>query len=152
MNPHGSPQIVTLDPATDAAALRALRLACATAHAAEPLEADWDALDPLSLHLGARTEQGQWVASVRLTPDRRIDRLGLLPHWRRRGRNPAPWPPAAACPSPTRGEGNAQASRGFPPCLLPSWEKVPEGRKRGDGGKAAVLWRLPQRKEAHPPA
>ncbi|WP_434990404.1 GNAT family N-acetyltransferase [Xanthomonas melonis] len=85
MNPHGSPQIVTLDPATDAAALRALRLACATAPAADPLEPDWDALDPLSLHLGARTEQGQWVASVRLTPDRRIDRLGLLPHWRRRG-------------------------------------------------------------------
>ncbi|MCC4620006.1 GNAT family N-acetyltransferase [Xanthomonas cassavae CFBP 4642] len=85
MSLHGRPQIVSLDPATDAAALRALRLAWAGAAPGSSAEAEWDALDPLSLHLAARTEGGRLVASVRLTPDRRIDRLGLLPDWRRRG-------------------------------------------------------------------
>ncbi|MFC0152135.1 GNAT family N-acetyltransferase [Xanthomonas dyei] len=85
MSPHGRPQIVALDPAADAAALRALRQACTTAIAGIAHDAEWDALDPLSLHLAARTDDGQLVASVRLTPDRRIDRLGLLPDWRRRG-------------------------------------------------------------------
>ncbi|WJM85503.1 GNAT family N-acetyltransferase [Dickeya chrysanthemi] len=32
-----------------------------------------------------RTDDGQLIAAVRLTPDRRIDRLGVLPDWRRRG-------------------------------------------------------------------
>ncbi|MCC4606090.1 GNAT family N-acetyltransferase [Xanthomonas campestris pv. badrii] len=85
MSPHGRPRIVSLDLAEDAAALRALRLAWGSAAPGDPAETEWDALDPLSLHLAARTEEGQLVASVRLTPDRRIDRLGLLPDWRRRG-------------------------------------------------------------------
>ncbi|MCL1529955.1 GNAT family N-acetyltransferase [Xanthomonas nasturtii] len=84
MSPHASPQIVTLHPASDAAALRALRLACVTGSAGDTGDADWDALDPLSLHLATRIE-GQLVASVRLTADRRLDRLGVLPDWRRRG-------------------------------------------------------------------
>ncbi|NIK01744.1 GNAT family N-acetyltransferase [Xanthomonas cannabis] len=85
MSPHGRPQIVSLDPATDAAALRTLRLACGGTAPGASAGAEWDALDPLSLHLVARTEEGQLVASVRLTPDRRVDRLGLVPDWRRRG-------------------------------------------------------------------
>ncbi|MBB4129512.1 GNAT family N-acetyltransferase [Xanthomonas sp. 3075] len=79
MSPRAWPQTVSLDPACDAATLRALRLACS------PGSSDWDALDPLSLHLAARSEGGQLVASVRLTPDRRVDRLGVVPDWRRRG-------------------------------------------------------------------
>ncbi|KOR48378.1 GNAT family acetyltransferase [Xanthomonas oryzae] len=85
MTPHASPQIVTLDPASDAGALRAVRLACATDTAGAISGAEWDALDPLSLHLAARTEDGQLIGSVRLTADRRLDRLGVLPDWRRRG-------------------------------------------------------------------
>ncbi|MEA9578222.1 GNAT family N-acetyltransferase [Xanthomonas nasturtii] len=85
MSPHGRPRIVPLDPASDAAALRALRQACTTGIAGNAHDAEWDALDPLSLHLAARIDDGQLVASVRVTPDRRIDRLGLLPDWRRRG-------------------------------------------------------------------
>lgn len=85
MSPHGRPQIVSLDPASDAAALRALRQACTTDSAGSAHAVDWDALDPLSLQLAARTDDGQLVASVRVTPDRRIDRLGLVPDWRRRG-------------------------------------------------------------------
>ncbi|WP_017164174.1 GNAT family N-acetyltransferase, partial [Xanthomonas phaseoli] len=85
MSAHARPQIVTLDPAVDAAALRALRLACATDTAGDTGGAEWDALDPLSLHLAARTDDGRLIASVRLTADRRLDRLGVLPGWRRRG-------------------------------------------------------------------
>ncbi|ASW44702.1 GNAT family N-acetyltransferase [Xanthomonas hortorum pv. vitians] len=85
MNHHARPQTVSLDPALDAAALRALRLACTTGTAGTTSDAEWDALDPLSLQLAMRTDDGQLIAAVRLTPDRRIDRLGVLPDWRRRG-------------------------------------------------------------------
>ncbi|XHH30791.1 GNAT family N-acetyltransferase [Xanthomonas euroxanthea] len=82
MSPQAGPRIVSLDPASDAAALRALRLACGSGDSGA---AEWDALDPLSLHLALRSEDGQLIGSVRLTADRRIDRLGILPGWRRRG-------------------------------------------------------------------
>ncbi|PPV08375.1 hypothetical protein XBLMG947_0935 [Xanthomonas bromi] len=126
MTPHASPQIVTLHPAADAAALRALRLACATA--GETSGGEWDALDPLSLHLAARIE-GQLIASVRLTADRRLDRLGVLPDWRRRGladqllaaavgtARQHGWPSLHASPSP-----NAEAlfaRQGFLPDTTP---------------------------------
>lgn len=81
MTPAGPAQIVTLDPATQAGTLRALR----AGWAASATEDSWDALDPLSLHLAARDADGELVAAVRLTPDRRIDRLGVLPALRRRG-------------------------------------------------------------------
>ncbi|WP_221261602.1 GNAT family N-acetyltransferase, partial [Xanthomonas campestris] len=81
MTPAGPAQIVILDPATQAGTLRALR----AGWAASATEDSWDALDPLSLHLAARDADGELVAAVRLTPDRRIDRLGVLPAWRRRG-------------------------------------------------------------------
>ncbi|GAE56851.1 hypothetical protein XPR_3486, partial [Xanthomonas arboricola pv. pruni MAFF 301420] len=84
MSSQAGPQIVSLDAASDAAALRALRLACGTG-STDDSAADWDALDPLSLHLALRSEDGQLIGSVRLTADRRIDRLGVLPGWRRRG-------------------------------------------------------------------
>ncbi|MBB5675472.1 GNAT family N-acetyltransferase [Xanthomonas arboricola] len=84
MSSHAGLQIVSLDAASDAATLRALRLACGTG-STEDSAADWDALDPLSLHLALRGEDGQLIGSVRLTADRRIDRLGVLPGWRRRG-------------------------------------------------------------------
>ncbi|MCF5955754.1 GNAT family N-acetyltransferase, partial [Xanthomonas perforans] len=73
---------------------------------------EWDALDPLSLHLAARTDDGQLIASVRLTADRRLDRLGVLPDWRRRGvadqllaaavdaARQHGWPGLHACPTP----------------------------------------------------
>ncbi|ATS38550.1 MULTISPECIES: GNAT family N-acetyltransferase [Xanthomonas] len=111
MTAYARPQIVTLDPAADAAALRALRLACATDTAGATGGVQWDALDPLSLHLAVRDE-GQLIASVRLTADRRLDRLGVLPNWRRRGvadqllaaavdaARRHGWPSLRACPSP----------------------------------------------------
>ncbi|NIJ78038.1 GNAT superfamily N-acetyltransferase [Xanthomonas campestris] len=85
MSPQAGPQVVPLDAASDAAALLALRLACGTGGADHSGTAEWDALDPLSLQLALRNEGGQLIGSVRLTADRRIDRLGVLPGWRRRG-------------------------------------------------------------------
>ncbi|MFC7521704.1 GNAT family N-acetyltransferase [Xanthomonas populi] len=85
MNHHARPQTVSLDQALDAAALRALRLACTTGTVGTTRDAAWDALDPISLQLAMRTDDGQLIAAVRLTPDRRIDRLGVLHDWRRRG-------------------------------------------------------------------
>ncbi|PPT78185.1 GNAT family N-acetyltransferase [Xanthomonas arboricola pv. populi] len=84
MSSQAGLQIVSLDAASDAAALRALRLACGTG-STDDSAADWDALDPLSLQLALRSDDGQLVGSVRLTADRRIDRFGVLPGWRRRG-------------------------------------------------------------------
>ncbi|MCC8471435.1 GNAT family N-acetyltransferase [Xanthomonas phaseoli] len=113
MTAHASLQIVTLNPPTDAGALRALRLACTTDTAGATGGAEWDALDPLSLHLAARIDDGQLIASVRLTADRRLDRLGVLPDWRRRGvadqllaaavdtARQHGWPSLRACPTPT---------------------------------------------------
>jgi hypothetical protein len=37
-----------------------------------------------------------------------------------------------APPSPTRGEGELRCVSGLDAPLLPSWEKVPEGRMRGN--------------------
>lgn len=71
MTPAGPAQIVILDPATQAGTLRALRAGWAASATGD----SWDALDPLSLHLAARDADGELAAAVRLTPDRRIDRL-----------------------------------------------------------------------------
>ncbi|RBH90422.1 GNAT family N-acetyltransferase [Xanthomonas oryzae pv. oryzae] len=136
MTPHASSQIITLNPASDAGALRAVRLACVTDTAGATSGAEWDALDPLSLHLGARTEDGQLIGSVRLTADRRLDRLGILPDWRRRGladqllaaavdtARQHGWPSLHASPSP-----NAEAvfaRQGFLPdtTLVPLPERI----------------------------
>ncbi|MFA4686744.1 GNAT family N-acetyltransferase, partial [Xanthomonas perforans] len=65
MSAHARPQIVTLDPATDAAALRALRPSCATDTAGDTSGVEWDALDPLCLHLAARTADRPLTCSAR---------------------------------------------------------------------------------------
>ncbi|WIX05444.1 GNAT family N-acetyltransferase [Xanthomonas oryzae] len=146
MTPHASPQIVTLNPASDAGALRAVRLACVTDTAGATSGAEWDALDPLSLHLAARTEDGQLIGSVRLTADRRLDRLGVLPDWRRRGladqllaaavdtARQHGWPSLHASPSP-----NAEAvfaRQGFLPdtALVPLPERIGQTHAAPGGG------------------
>ncbi|QBG92559.1 GNAT family N-acetyltransferase [Xanthomonas oryzae] len=146
MTPHASPQIVTLNPASDAGALRAVRLACVTDSAGATSGAEWDALDPLSLHLAARTEDGQLIGSVRLTADRRLDRLGVLPDWRRRGladqllaaavdtARQHGWPSLHASPSP-----NAEAvfaRQGFLPDtpLVPLPERIGQTHAAPGGG------------------
>ncbi len=50
-----------------------------------PIEEEWDALDPLCLHVIARDAEGQPIGTGRLTPERRIGRMAVLRHWRGRG-------------------------------------------------------------------
>lgn len=50
-----------------------------------PPELECDALDPDCLHVLARDESGQAIGTGRLTPDRRIGRMAVLPQWRGRG-------------------------------------------------------------------
>ncbi|WP_206858983.1 GNAT family N-acetyltransferase [Lysobacter sp. Cm-3-T8] len=49
-----------------------------------PVEIERDALDPLSRHVLARDAQGRPIGTGRLTPDRRIGRMAVLPEWRNR--------------------------------------------------------------------
>ncbi len=50
-----------------------------------PPELERDALDPLCHHVVARDGDGRPVGTGRLTPERRIGRMAVLPAWRRRG-------------------------------------------------------------------
>ncbi|MDR0182291.1 GNAT family N-acetyltransferase [Lysobacter arvi] len=49
-----------------------------------PVDIERDALDPLSRHVLARDAQGRAIGTGRLTPDRRIGRMAVLPEWRNR--------------------------------------------------------------------
>ncbi|WP_295843590.1 GNAT family N-acetyltransferase [uncultured Xanthomonas sp.] len=75
-------RIAALDPVRDGAELRALRAAAGTAVDLADAAA---ALDALSDHLVARSEDGQAVGAARLGADRRIAALAVLPDWRGRG-------------------------------------------------------------------
>lgn len=50
-----------------------------------PADLERDALDPLSHHVLARDARGQPIGTGRLTPDRRIGRMAVLPDWRGQG-------------------------------------------------------------------
>lgn len=67
--------------ATDLLALRNEALDAGVATQAR----DWDALDALSLHVLARDASGRPIGAGRLTPDRRVGRLGVVPDWRGQG-------------------------------------------------------------------
>lgn len=50
-----------------------------------PAAMEWDALDPDSIHILARSSDGTPIGTARLSPDRRIGRMAVLPAWRGRG-------------------------------------------------------------------
>jgi predicted GNAT family N-acyltransferase len=50
-----------------------------------PIELEWDALDPVSLHVLARDSENQPIGTGRLAPERKIGRLAVLREWRGRG-------------------------------------------------------------------
>lgn len=52
---------------------------------AVPEELEMDTLDPACHHWLARTGDGEAVGTARLTPDRHIGRMAVLPEWRGRG-------------------------------------------------------------------
>jgi predicted GNAT family N-acyltransferase len=73
------------DYETDLDALRAVREPVFVVEQNVPLELEWDELDPLSRHVIARDRDGNPVGTGRLTPERKIGRMAVLPEWRGRG-------------------------------------------------------------------
>ncbi|MET3929904.1 putative GNAT family N-acyltransferase [Lysobacter sp. OAE881] len=67
-----------------AAELRAVRDVVFVQEQGVPVEIERDALDPLSRHVIARDAQGRAIGTGRLTPDRRIGRMAVIPEWRNR--------------------------------------------------------------------
>lgn len=71
-----------------AAGLEALRQVRETVFVQEqqvPIDEEWDALDPLCHHVIARDDAGRPIGTGRLTPERKIGRMAVLPEWRGRG-------------------------------------------------------------------
>lgn len=81
-----SPAAVALaDYAREHAAVHAVRTTVFVEGQGVPAELERDALDPVSIHVLARDADGTPVGTARLTPDRRIGRMAVLPRHRGRG-------------------------------------------------------------------
>jgi len=65
--------------------LRAVREAVFVQEQGVPLELELDELDPECHHVIARDAQGQPIGTGRLTPERKVGRMAVLPDWRGRG-------------------------------------------------------------------
>lgn len=50
-----------------------------------PIEEEWDELDPRCHHVIARDRHNQPIGTGRLTPERKIGRMAVLPEWRGKG-------------------------------------------------------------------
>ncbi len=73
------------DYRTDFQDLRRVREPVFVVEQQVPIELEWDALDPLCQHVVARDNQNQPIGTGRLTPQRKIGRLGVLKEWRGHG-------------------------------------------------------------------
>ena len=65
--------------------LRAVREPVFVQEQQVPIELEWDELDPLCIHVIARDAAGRPIGTGRLTPERKIGRMAVLPDWRGRG-------------------------------------------------------------------
>lgn len=65
--------------------LRLVREAVFVHEQGVPLAMEWDELDPRCHHVIARDAAGQPIGTGRLTPQRTIGRMAVLPDWRARG-------------------------------------------------------------------
>ncbi len=83
--PAGGFRIERIDYATGVDALRAVREPVFVQEQQVPLALEWDELDPVCTHLLARDADGAPIGTGRLTPERRIGRMAVLPAWRGRG-------------------------------------------------------------------
>lgn len=83
--PAGGFRIERIDYATGVDALRAVREPVFVQEQQVPLELEWDELDPVCTHLLARDTDGAPIGTGRLTPERKIGRMAVLPAWRGRG-------------------------------------------------------------------
>ncbi|MGN6513792.1 MAG: GNAT family N-acetyltransferase [Lysobacteraceae bacterium] len=78
-------RVEEVDYAQALPALRAVRGSVFGGEHGLPVEVEQDALDPLSTHVLARAAGGEPIGTGRLTPERRIGRMAVLPAWRGRG-------------------------------------------------------------------
>ena len=73
------------DYRTDFQDLRRVREPVFVVEQQVPIEMEWDALDPICQHVIARDIENHPIGTGRLTPQRKIGRLAVLPEWRGRG-------------------------------------------------------------------
>ncbi len=73
------------DYRTDFADLRAVRESVFVEEQRVPIEEEWDELDPHCRHVIARDALHRPVGTGRLTPERKIGRMAVLPEWRGKG-------------------------------------------------------------------
>ncbi|MGN6153957.1 MAG: GNAT family N-acetyltransferase [Lysobacteraceae bacterium] len=78
-------RVEPIDYATGVDALRAVREPVFVQEQQVPLALEWDDLDPLCAHVIARDVDGRPIGTGRLTPERKIGRMAVLPDWRGRG-------------------------------------------------------------------
>lgn len=83
MNPTAT--VALADYAREHASVHAVRTAVFVDEQQVPAELERDALDPVSIHVLARDAGAAAVGTARLTPDRRVGRMAVLPDWRGRG-------------------------------------------------------------------
>jgi predicted GNAT family N-acyltransferase len=84
MNPVAF-RVVDVDYALDLAKLRAVRDAVFVQEQSVPLALEWDELDPQCTHVLALDANDQAIGTGRLTPQRTIGRMAVLPAWRGQG-------------------------------------------------------------------
>lgn len=139
-----------IDYASGLGDLRAVRETVFVHEQQVPIEEEWDALDPLCLHVIARDADGAPIGTARLTPEHKIGRMAVLAGWRGRGVGDAL---LGALMSKARERGwaevslNAQvtaqtfyARHGFVPCGERFMEAGIEhqGMRRALGGATAI--------------
>lgn len=78
-------RVAPADYAREHAELHAIREVVFIREQGVPAGLERDALDPLSYHVAARDPEGRVVGTARLTPERRIGRMAVLPGLRGRG-------------------------------------------------------------------
>jgi len=74
-----------IDYETGLPQLRSVRETVFVQEQSVPLEEEWDALDPLCLHVIARDAQGLPIGTGRLTPEHKVGRMAVLREWRGKG-------------------------------------------------------------------
>lgn len=83
--PEPAFRVEAIDYATGVDDLRAVREPVFVQEQQVPIALEWDELDPLCVHVIARDADGRPIGTGRLTPERKIGRMAVLPDWRGRG-------------------------------------------------------------------
>ena len=86
---HNTPKsrfrVEAIDYASGVDDLRAVREPVFVQEQQVPLALEWDELDPLCVHVIARDDSGRPIGTGRLTPERKVGRMAVLPDWRGHG-------------------------------------------------------------------